>query len=83
VHLAARTLGEGLQRSRRNEELFRAVVEDQTEMIVRWKPDGTRTFVNRAYSQVFGGSPEDFIGSSFMPLVAEEYREASAPRSVR
>ena len=76
VHLAARTLGEGLQRTRRNEELFRAVVEDQTEMIVRWKPDGTRTFVNRAYSQVFGGSPEDFIGSSFMPLVAEEYREA-------
>jgi len=61
---------------KRTDELFRAVVEDQTEMIVRWKPDGTRTFVNRAYSQVFGGSPEDFIGSSFMPLVAEEYREA-------
>jgi len=61
---------------KRTDELFRAVVEDQTEMIVRWKPDGTRTFVNRAYSQVFGGRPEDFIGSSFMPLVAAEYREA-------
>jgi PAS domain S-box-containing protein len=60
---------------RRNEELFRAVVEDQTEMIVRWKPDGTRTFVNRAYCHVFGKNPEDLIGTSFLPLVVEAYRE--------
>jgi PAS domain S-box-containing protein len=59
----------------RNEVLFRAIVEDQTEMIVRWKPDGTRTFVNQAYCRVFGGSPEDFIGTTFYPQVAEKYRE--------
>jgi PAS domain S-box-containing protein len=66
---------ESEQQLRRNEELFRAIVEDQTEMIVRWKPDGTRTFVNRAYSQVFGKQPEDFVGSSFFPLVAEPYHD--------
>jgi PAS domain S-box-containing protein len=60
---------------KRNEELFRAIVEDQSEMIVRWKPDGIRTFVNRAYSRVFGGEPKDFIGTSFYPLIAEKYRE--------
>jgi len=60
---------------RRNEELFRAIVEDQTEMIVRWKPDGTRTFVNQAYARVFGGKPEDYIGTNFYPLIREEYRE--------
>jgi PAS domain S-box-containing protein len=60
---------------RRNEELFRAIVEDQTEMIVRWKPDGTRTFVNQAYARVFGGKPEDYIGTNFYPLIQEEYRE--------
>jgi PAS domain S-box-containing protein len=60
---------------RRNEELFRAIVEDQTEMIVRWKPDGTRTFVNQAYARVFGGKPEDYIGTNFFPLIHEEYRE--------
>jgi len=60
---------------RRNEELFRAIVEDQTEMIVRWKPDGTRTFVNQAYARVFGGTPEDHIGTNFFPLIREEYRE--------
>jgi len=58
----------------RNEELFRAIVEDQSEMIVRWRPDGTRTFVNRAYARVFGGRPEDFIGTSFFPLIDEKYR---------
>ena len=60
---------------RRNEELFRAIVEDQTEMIVRWKPDGTRTFVNQAYANVFGGQPEDYIGTTFFPLIHDEYRE--------
>jgi len=60
----------------RNEDLFRAIVEDQTEMIVRWKPDGTRTFVNQAYCRVFGGDPKDFIGTSFYPQVAEKYRES-------
>jgi len=60
---------------RRNEELFRAIVEDQTEMIVRWRPDGTRTFVNQAYARVFGGKPEDYIGTNFFPLIHEEYRE--------
>jgi len=61
--------------TRRSEELFRAVVEDQTEMIVRWKPDGTRTFVNAAYCRVFGGTPEQFIGTPFLPLVSEEDRQ--------
>jgi len=60
---------------RRNEELFRAIVEDQTEMIVRWKPDGTRTFVNQAYARVFGGKPEDYIGTNFYPLIHEKFRE--------
>ncbi len=57
------------------EELFRAIVEDQTEMIVRWKPDGTRTFVNQAYCRTFGKSFDELVGSSFLPLVAEPYRE--------
>jgi len=64
----------------RSEELFRAIVEDQTEMIVRWKPDGTRTFVNAAYCRTFGGTREQFVGSSFFPLVSELDREAVLAR---
>ncbi|HET7294669.1 MAG TPA: PAS domain S-box protein [Vicinamibacteria bacterium] len=61
---------------RRNEELFRAVIEDQTEMIVRWRPDGIRTFVNQAYCRVFGKAAEELVGSGFLPQVAPEDREA-------
>ncbi len=60
---------------RRNEELFRAIVEDQTEMIVRWKPDGTRTFVNKSYCRFFGMNYTEAVGTSFFPLVAEQDRE--------
>jgi PAS domain S-box-containing protein len=61
---------------RRSEELFRAIVGDQSEMIVRWKPDGTRTFVNQAYCKFFGGTPQAMVGSSFFPLIVEADREA-------
>jgi PAS domain S-box-containing protein len=64
--------GEALQH---NEELFRAIVGDQTEMIVRWKPDGTRTFVNKAYCRFFGQNFDETVGTSFFPLVAEKDRE--------
>jgi two-component system, cell cycle sensor histidine kinase and response regulator CckA len=60
---------------RRTEELFRAIVRDQTEMIVRWLPDGTRTFVNDAYCRAFGGTYEELVGTSFFPLVAEPFRD--------
>jgi PAS domain S-box-containing protein len=63
-------------RARANEELFRAIVQDQTEMIVRWRPDGTRTFVNQAYCRVFGKTAEELVGTSFLPNVAEQDRAA-------
>jgi len=61
---------------RRADELFRDIVNDQEEMIVRWLPSGVRTFVNRAYCKTFGASYEDLVGKSFLPLIAtEEDRE--------
>ncbi|MEN6611516.1 MAG: PAS domain S-box protein [Methanoregulaceae archaeon] len=38
---------------RRSEERYRAVVEDQTELICRFAPDGALTFVNDAYCRYF------------------------------
>jgi PAS domain S-box-containing protein len=63
-----------------SERLFHAIVEDQGEMIVRWKPDGTRTFVNQAYCRVFGKSYDELVGTNFWPLVAEPYREREQER---
>ncbi len=61
---------------RQSEARFRAIVEDQTEFVVRWRPDGTRTFVNEPYRRYFGLSDAEAVGNSFMPLIAgEEARE--------
>ena len=38
---------------KRNEERYRAIVEDQTEFICRFTPDGKLTFVNDAYCRYF------------------------------
>lgn len=57
---------------RKSEERFRAVVEDQTEFIVRWLPDGTRTFVNDSYCRRFGKSRKELLGESFFPVIRRE-----------
>ncbi len=60
---------------RESEERYRAVVESQTELIDRWRPDGTLTFVNEAYCRYHGKSREELIGHKWMMLVAEEDQE--------
>ena len=60
---------------RKSEARYRLLVENQTEFIVKWLPDGTRTFVNPSYCRLFGLSEEQCLGTSFFPLVAQDYRE--------
>jgi PAS domain S-box-containing protein len=57
---------------KQNELRFRSVVEDQTEFIVRWLPDGTRTFVNSSYCRFVGQTREELLGASFFPLINTE-----------
>jgi PAS domain S-box-containing protein len=45
-----------------SENRYRAVVEDQTEFICRFTPEGTFTFVNDAYCRYFGLKREECIG---------------------
>jgi PAS domain S-box-containing protein len=58
----------------RSEILYRAIVEDQTELICRFLPDWTRTFVNEAYCRYFGKDRKELLGRSFLPLIPEEDR---------
>jgi PAS domain S-box-containing protein len=48
---------------------YQSVVEDQTEMICRFRPDGRYTFANRAYGEAFGRAPVDLIGGNVWELV--------------
>ena len=63
------------EEARRSEQRFRAVVETQSDFIVRWTPGGVRTFVNQAYCDYFGITESDALGTSFFPLISDEDRE--------
>jgi PAS domain S-box-containing protein len=55
-----------------SEKKYRDVVEDQTEFISRFLPDGTHVFVNEAYCRYFGLKREEILGHRFRPVVPEE-----------
>src|SRR4026207_2371709 len=53
------------KRLRDSEARYRLIVENQTEFIVKWLPDCTRTFVNEHYCQLFGLTEEECLGTRF------------------
>jgi PAS domain S-box-containing protein len=59
---------------RRSEARYRAIVEDQTELICRHLPDGTLTFVNEAFCRYFGKGRDEWVGRSFLSSVVAEDR---------
>ena len=67
-----------LERSRVESELrdserrYRAIVEQQTELVLRLTRDGTITFVNDALCTYSGMSREALIGESFRRFVSEK-----------
>jgi PAS domain S-box-containing protein len=60
---------------RKSEARYRAIVEDQTELITRFQPDGTLLFVNDAYCRYFGVDHGEIIGKQYQPVVYEADRE--------
>ena len=63
---------------RESEERYRHVVEDQTEFICRFLPDGTHIFVNEAYCRYFGTTRDEITGTRFQPAIHPEDREPVA-----
>jgi PAS domain S-box-containing protein len=57
---------------RQSEERYRAVVEDQTELICRFLPDGTILFVNDAFCRFLGRSKEELVGRRWPPVAVAE-----------
>lgn len=58
-----------------SEELYRTVVEDQTDLISRCTPEGIRTFVNRAYCEYHGKPAEELLGQSIFDLIPPRDRK--------
>ena len=55
-----------------SEKRFRAVVEDQTDLICRFKSDGTLTFVNEAYCRFHGKARQELLGTNFLQVLSQD-----------
>ncbi len=57
---------------RRSEERFRSVVEDQTDMILRWNLAGNVSFVNEAVCRYLNLPREEVLGKPFLPYIYKD-----------
>jgi PAS domain S-box-containing protein len=62
---------------RQSEQRYRSVVEHQSDLVCRYLPDTTLTFVNEAYCRYFGKSRDELIGSKFIELIPDADRAAA------
>jgi PAS domain S-box-containing protein len=56
---------------RASEARYRAIVDDQAELVCRFLPDTTITFANDAFCRFFDATPESLMGQSFVPLMTD------------
>jgi PAS domain S-box-containing protein len=63
-----------------SEARYRAIVEDQTELICRFRSDSTILFVNEAYCRYFKKPKEETIGQSYEPDIFADDRELVTQR---
>ena len=66
--LRVKALNDELEVSRAR---YLAIIEDQTELICRYLPDGRLSFVNGAYSRYYETPPDELIGKNFIPSIPE------------
>jgi len=56
----------------KSEEQYRSLIENQTDLICRFMPDGTFVFVNDMYCKFFNKSKKALIGSKWHPIPVDE-----------
>ncbi len=59
---------------RQSQQRYLSVLQDQLEFIVRWREDGTRTFVNESYCTHCQRNADELIGSDFMSSIIADDR---------
>ena len=64
---------------RASEVRYRGVVEDQMELVCRFLPDGTLSFVNEAYCRYHNKRRDDLIGANIKNLLQGEERASFDP----
>jgi PAS domain S-box-containing protein len=78
IDVTYRKLAEELVRL--SERKYRAIVEQQREMIVRFAVDGRITFVNEAFCRSFGRSADALVGHVWCEVMPEAERAGAVAR---
>ncbi len=58
-----------------SEHRYRAIVQDQTDLICRYLPNGRLSFVNEAYCRYFNKTEAELIGHHFTPFVFDDMQD--------
>ncbi len=66
------------QLQRQSEARYRAIVEDQTDLIIRYLPDTTVQFANGAFLRYFDLTLEEILGKSYEAVIFADDRERVA-----
>jgi PAS domain S-box-containing protein len=56
---------------RASEARYHSIIEDQTELIYRYLPDGRISFANRAFARYYGMKEAEIVNSTFAPNIPE------------
>jgi two-component system sensor histidine kinase UhpB len=57
---------------RKSKDYYKSILKQQTELVARFNPDFTLTFVNEAYCRYFAKPENELLGRSFFTLIPEE-----------
>jgi PAS domain S-box-containing protein len=58
-----------------NEDRYHSMLEDLPELICRWMPDGTITYVNESCSRHLGKTKKELVGQSIVQFIPEKERK--------
>ncbi|MEP5766402.1 MAG: ATP-binding protein [Halieaceae bacterium] len=73
--LATRSLLIKQRDLKENQDNYRLLVENQTDMVVKVNPQGEFLYISPSYCDAFGKSEQELLGHHFMPLVHEADQE--------
>ncbi|MFT4677774.1 MAG: PAS domain S-box-containing protein [Candidatus Azotimanducaceae bacterium] len=62
------------QSLRDNQEVYRLLVENQSDMVVKVNMEGEFLYISPSYCKIFGKSEAELLNQKFMPLVHEDDR---------
>ncbi|MDM8540293.1 PAS domain S-box protein [Desulfococcaceae bacterium HSG9] len=63
---------------RKSEEKYRFLIENQTDMVVKFDIEGRLLFVSPSYCTTFDKTKDELIGKKFIPMIHEDDRETVA-----